>query len=98
VLLADANRDRRVNLSDFNIVAGRFGQSATSSAQGDFNFDGLVNLSDFNLLAGQFGKTLAAASTAPSSASPFSAGPSVFDWQDDEDEPATERLADEVLF
>jgi hypothetical protein len=96
VLLADANQDARVNLVDFNVVAARFGQSATSAAQGDFNFDGVVNLGDFNLLAGQFGKTLAA-SASTASASPFFAGPSVIASQDDEDEASTERVSDHVL-
>jgi hypothetical protein len=54
-----------VNLLDFNALAGNFGTSVASDAQGDFNFDGTVDLIDFNLLAGQFGKTLAA-SSAPS--------------------------------
>jgi hypothetical protein len=58
-LQGDANRDRRVNLSDFNILATNFGQSERTFAQADFNYDGTVNLSDFNILATQFGMVLA---------------------------------------
>jgi hypothetical protein len=68
VLLADATHDGAVNLLDFNALAGNFGTSATSDAQGDFNFDGTVDLIDFNLLAGQFGKTLSV-SSAPAALS-----------------------------
>ena len=95
VLLADANQDRRVNLADFNVLAGRFGQSATSSAQGDFNFDGVVNLADFNLLASQFGKTLAAP-LASASITPFFGGSSRIGESDD-DGASTDRIADQVL-
>ena len=34
-----ANRDRRVNLADFNILAGNFGQPNRIFSQGDFNYD-----------------------------------------------------------
>jgi agmatine/peptidylarginine deiminase len=69
VLAGDANRDGRVNLDDFNILAGNFGQSPRTFSQGDFNYSGNVNLDDFNLLASRFGTVLAAASSA--SSSPF---------------------------
>ena len=55
----DANHDGLVNLSDFNILAGNFGQSARDFTQGDFNYDGSVNLVDFNILASRFGTGLA---------------------------------------
>jgi hypothetical protein len=58
VLAGDANRDRRVNLSDFNILAANFGQSNRTFSQGDFNYDGRVNLADFNILASRFGAAL----------------------------------------
>jgi uncharacterized delta-60 repeat protein len=58
VLAADANRDRRVNLQDFNILAANFGQTNRDFTQGDFNYDGRVNLQDFNILAGRFGQTV----------------------------------------
>jgi subtilisin family serine protease len=66
-LMGDANRDRRVNLDDFNTLAANFGQNFRGWEQGDFNYDNFVNLSDFNLLAARFGTTLAAGA----SASPF---------------------------
>ena len=51
----DANLDGRVNLQDFNRLAGNFGQSPRRWSQGDFSYDGRVNLTDFNLLASRFG-------------------------------------------
>jgi len=59
VMGADANRDRRVNLQDFNILAGNFGQPNRDFAHGDFNYSGNVNLQDFNILAARFGTVLA---------------------------------------
>jgi hypothetical protein len=66
-LMGDANHDARVNLQDFNILAGNFGQAGRNFTQGNFNYDaaGLVNLQDFNLLASRFGTTVAPASAAP---------------------------------
>jgi hypothetical protein len=57
-LRGDANRDRRVNLQDFNILAANFGQSPRTFGQGDFTYDGTVNLQDFNALATRFGTEL----------------------------------------
>ena len=57
-LQADANHDGRVNLQDFNRLAGNFGHTNATFSQGDFNYDGVVNLRDFNLLAGRFGTAL----------------------------------------
>jgi hypothetical protein len=56
----DANRDRSVNLLDFNIMAGNFGTSGHNFAQGNFNYDpaGNVDLLDFNILAGNFGQSV----------------------------------------
>jgi hypothetical protein len=59
-LNGDANRDSRVNLVDFNVLASNFGQSPRDFTQGDFSYDGLVNLTDFNILASRFGQVLAA--------------------------------------
>ncbi len=60
VLAADANRDRRVDLIDFNILAANFGQTGRTFSQGNFNYDpaGNVGLDDFNLLASRFGTIL----------------------------------------
>jgi hypothetical protein len=59
-LNGDANRDGRVNLDDFNILAANFGQSNRTFSQGNFDYDpdGNVNLGDFNILAGRFGAAL----------------------------------------
>lgn len=59
VLGGDANRDRTVNLADFNVLAANFGLSGALFSQGDFNYDGSVNLADFNILAAHFGQSLA---------------------------------------
>jgi len=66
VLGGDANRDKRVNLTEFNILASNFGQTGRNFSQGDFNYDGFVNLADFNILAGRFGTILPSAAAAPS--------------------------------
>ena len=58
VLAGDANRDKAVNLLDFNILAANFGQANRNFAQGDFDYSGTVNLQDFNLLAARFGQVL----------------------------------------
>jgi hypothetical protein len=55
---ADFNRDARVNLSDFNVLAAHFGAVGATFGQGDANYDGNVNLQDFNLLAARFGATV----------------------------------------
>ncbi len=56
---ADANRDRRVNLLDFDIIAANFGQLGTTFGQGNFNYDNITNLADFDILAARFGNVLA---------------------------------------
>jgi hypothetical protein len=58
VLAGDANRDRAVNLLDFNILANNFGQSGRLFSQGDFSYDGTVDLLDFNILANKFGQSV----------------------------------------
>jgi hypothetical protein len=61
----DANLDGAVNLSDFNRLAGSFGNSGTAWSRGDFNFDSRSNLADFNLLAAQFGQSSGAHASRP---------------------------------
>jgi hypothetical protein len=60
VLAGDINRDRRVDGSDFSLLAGNFGRSGMTYGQGDLTGDGAVNGSDFAILAGNFGKSLPA--------------------------------------
>jgi hypothetical protein len=59
-LRGDLNLDGRVNLRDFNRLAGAFGQSGRDWASGDCNYDGAINLTDFNALAANFGRDLVA--------------------------------------
>ena len=58
VMAGDFNRDRRVNLADFTVLASNFGGEGVFT-RGDANYDGVVNLADFTILAGRFGTTLA---------------------------------------
>lgn len=53
----DANLDGIVSLSDFDLLAGHFGQSNQPWNHGNFNYDSSVGLADFDLLAGQFGQS-----------------------------------------
>jgi uncharacterized delta-60 repeat protein len=69
-LRADANRDRNVNLLDFNRLAANFGLSNRTFSQADFNYDGTVNLADFNILAGRFGAVV----SPPAARAGFGAG------------------------
>ncbi len=57
----DADRNRIVNLLDFNILAANFGLVGRPFSMGNFDYDaaGLVGLNDFNLLAARFGLTVA---------------------------------------
>jgi hypothetical protein len=48
-LIADANNDRLVNSTDFNILWANFGKLG-GKAQGDFNADGRVDFRDFQIL------------------------------------------------
>jgi hypothetical protein len=70
----DANRDRRVDIQDFSILAGRFNQNG-NFINGDFNYNGRVDIGDFGILAANFNKSLPAAGDAPTASvmgrSPF---------------------------
>ena len=48
-LIADANNDRLVNSTDFNILWANFGKLGSKS-QGDFNADGRIDFKDFQIL------------------------------------------------
>lgn len=81
-LNGDANRDRKVDTHDFNLLAANFGGLGKVFSQGNFNYDasGLVNSEDFNLFIAQYGKKLAVPSgpTVESSIvvpSPFAGSP-----------------------
>jgi hypothetical protein len=54
-LIADANRDNKVNSTDFSALAQHFDQSNSNWANGDFNGDGQVNALDFNAMASNYG-------------------------------------------
>src|SRR5206468_8918465 len=67
VLTGDANHDKSVDTTDFNILAANFSQFGKNYGEGDFNYDTTVDTTDFNLLAAHFSQTLpgdAAASSA----------------------------------
>jgi outer membrane protein assembly factor BamB len=49
---ADINNDNTVDLTDLNIILGRFG---LSTPIGDTNFDGVVDIADLNTLLSEFG-------------------------------------------
>jgi hypothetical protein len=86
VLAGDANRDRVVNLRDFNALASNFGKSGRLFSQGDFNYDGQVTLADFNILANRFGQGV-----APAGSSSFARG--LENRSDDIDDPLSNALA-----
>jgi hypothetical protein len=77
-LAGDANRDRTVNLLDFNTLASNFGQPNRTFSQGDFNYDGAVNLLDFNILASHFGQSLGPDGMMVRTGAQLSARPSTF--------------------
>ena len=51
----DATADRRVSIGDLGILAGNWGLSGRTWAQGDFTGDGVVNIADLGVLAGSWG-------------------------------------------
>jgi hypothetical protein len=64
-LNGDANRDGKVNLADFNILASNFGRDNTDFRRGDFTYDGTTDIEDFNILAGRFGQLLPPLAASP---------------------------------
>lgn len=79
VLAADANRDRKVNTLDFNVLAANFAATGKLFSEGNLDYDagGNVNSIDFNVFASAYGMQLAAASFSaqPMAASPFGEPP-----------------------
>jgi hypothetical protein len=68
VMTADANQDRKVDLTDFTVLAANFNGTGKHFSQGDFNYDGHVDLTDFTMLAANFNRALPAPSAATSAA------------------------------
>jgi alpha-L-arabinofuranosidase len=64
VLQGDANRDRKVDTQDFNVLAANFGAANRTFSQGNFDLAGNVDSLDFNAFASRYGKRLAPPSTA----------------------------------
>jgi phosphoheptose isomerase len=78
VLPGDIDGDRRVDGTDFAILARNFGRTGLTSVGGDLNGDGTVNGSDFAILARNFGKTAPApAETAPAPAAAAPGAPAL---------------------
>jgi hypothetical protein len=71
ILSADGDRNRQVDIHDFNILATNFGKSGQTFEQGNYDYsaDGKVTITDFNILATNFGKHL----DPPAGPSPMSA-------------------------
>ncbi|NLE38439.1 MAG: hypothetical protein GX621_10485, partial [Pirellulaceae bacterium] len=61
----DANGSGTVDNDDMKIVAGNWGKSGMTWADGDFNKDGLVNAIDASILAAHFGATISPPETQP---------------------------------
>ena len=59
----DSNNSNIVNVSDFSILKGQFGQAGTNI--GDANNDLVVNVSDFNIQKANFGQAGCSAILAP---------------------------------
>jgi len=57
-VIADANRDGKVDLTDFGLLKVDFGKQGTG-LRADFNVDFKVDLSDFGMLKSNFGHTAA---------------------------------------
>ncbi len=59
-LAADGNRNKTVEITDFNILAANFGKTGQTWSQGNYDYsaDGTVTITDFNILAANFGKSL----------------------------------------
>jgi predicted outer membrane repeat protein len=70
VLAADANRDRKVDISDLSILAMNWQGSGKAFSQGDFNYDGKVDAKDLGILSTHWQSVLA----PPISAAPVGAG------------------------
>jgi hypothetical protein len=70
-LQGDANLDRLVDTSDFNLLAGNFSDSGHKFSEGDFSFDGNIDSVDFAILLAQYGRRLPASPPAIAASSPL---------------------------
>jgi len=61
----DANRDGRVDLTDFGILKANYQTEVGAWTVADFNGDGQVGSSDFAILKQHFGRTVSAAVPEP---------------------------------
>jgi hypothetical protein len=52
----DANKDGKVNFSDYLLLSQNFARTGTTWEQGNFNGDNTTNFSDYLLLSQNFGK------------------------------------------
>lgn len=68
VLAGDANRDRKVDITDLGILATNWQQSPRDWSQGDFDYSGLVDITDLGILATHWQAQLAAPAPALSGA------------------------------
>jgi hypothetical protein len=59
-LMGDGDRNKAVQLQDFNILASNFGKSGMTFSQGNYDYsaDGKISLTDFNQLATNFGRSV----------------------------------------
>lgn len=64
-LAGDANRDRRVDLTDLNILSSNWQGVGKTFSQGDFNYDGKVDHSDLAILSTNWQKQFSATDIAP---------------------------------
>jgi hypothetical protein len=57
LLPGDANKDGKVNFSDYLLLSQNFAKTGTTWEQGNFNTDNVTNFSDYLLLSQNFGKS-----------------------------------------
>jgi hypothetical protein len=69
ILAGDANRDRKVDISDLLILANNYGGVSKVFGQGDFNYDTKVDNADLAILSANWQRSL----TPPPAALPVSA-------------------------
>jgi hypothetical protein len=53
--IGDANRDGRIDFSDYLVLSQHYGETNSAAEYVDFNGDGMVNFSDYLILSRNFG-------------------------------------------